>query len=245
MQRLFGVLLLLAVAGCHAYVYSPPTGSFPVESSATVARGKHGVRGEAFTGGALFGPQILSFRGSYRQGVHDKLELSAAPAISHIQGRQAGDSRPNIYALRAGAKYAPVKHFALIAGLGGGASAAGGFISPDLGLIAAYENRYFVPFFTARGLVSVPVRPRSVHFTKGDGANNGLDDEDTEADSYRLTPKRTFGGQLSLGVRVPLRYDEEARVMPSLACAVGITTLNDLSEDEGYGGFSCAIDAIF
>jgi hypothetical protein len=239
------LITLVLSSACNAHVFSPPTGTFPVESSQTVGLGKHGVRGDLFAGGAMFGPQIVAFRGSYRHGVRDKLELSAAPTLIHIQGRDRGDSSPNMYALRVGAKYAPVKHFAVIGGAGGGGSAAGGFISPDLGIIGAFENRYFVPFGSLRGLVSAPINPRSVHFTTGDDASDGSDDENGDADSYRLTPKLTFGYELALGARVPFTHDDAAEVKPSLACALGITTLNDLSEDEGYSGFSCAVDVVF
>jgi len=244
MRRVLAVIFTLLVNGCTPHVFSPPAGSFLVESSETVGAGKHGVRGEFFAGGALFGPEVLSARASYRHGVSDELELSAAPAIISVLGGRAGDSSPNVYALRVGAKYAPVKHVALVGGLGGGSSAAGGFVSPDLGVIGAYENPYFVPFVSARGLISAPVAARTVHFTVDDGAGD-TDDEDDLPDEYRQRPELTYGLQLSVGARLPLPYDPIGDLRPSIACAIGITSLYDDRHDEGYAGGSCAFDLAF
>lgn len=244
----FGLLLaLLLTSACNAHVFSPPTGSFPVESSATVGQGEHGAGGDLASSRTMFGPSVLSARGSYRYGVTDEAEISAAPSVLLVQDAKASDSHPNIYALRIGAKFAPVRHFAVIGGAGGGASAGGGFVSPDLGVIGAYENRYAVPFITARALLSAPIARRTVHFTTGDDASDGTDDADGDPDIYHLRPKLTLGLQLSAGLRVPLTHDERARTKPSLACAAGLTSLEDFTAngDETYAGLSCAVDVVF
>lgn len=239
------IVLVALLSGCTAHVFSPPTGSFMVESSETVAAGKSGVRGELFSGGALFGPDIVSARGSYRRGITDELELSGALAVITVLGSRPGDSSPNAYAARAGAKYAPVKHFAVVSGLGGGSSAAGGFVSPDLGFVAAFENPYFVPFMSARGLFSAPIAARTVRFTVDDGSGDDEDDADALPDEYRLRPELTYGLQVSIGARIPLFHDPVADLSPSLLCALGITSLYDSQHDEGYGGGSCAFDLVF
>jgi len=246
-MRALGLIAWMVVSGCNAHVFSPPTGSFPIESSATVGQGKHGVRGDLAGSGAMFGPKLVSARGNYRYGITDKMEVSAAPSLIAVREAKPSDSHPNIYALRLGAKYAPIRHVGVIGGMGGGGSAGGAFLSPDLGVIGAYENRYVVPFVAARALLSVPIQPRTVHFTIGDGAADGPDDEDGEPDVYRLRPKLTLGHQLSLGLRVPLTHDEQRQTKPSLACAAGLTSLRDFTKNgqETYSGLSCAIDVVF
>ncbi len=241
------LLMLVAMSACNARVFSPPTGTFLTESSATVGKGRHSAGGDVFMGGALFGPHLLAYRGTYRYGLRPDVDLSASPSLLAVRGAKSGDSHPNAYALRLGIKYAPIKHLALLAGAGGGGSAAGGFVSPDLGAIVAYENPYVIPFGSARALLSAPVSARTVHFTVEDDADDGPDDADSAPDAYRLKPRLTLGVQLALGVRVPLTYDGDSRVRPALACSVGLTSLRDRSErgSVDYSGFDCAVEVRF
>ncbi len=247
MTRWWLALSMCLVAGCAVRVFSPPTGSYPVESAALVPAGKRAVGAEVFAGGAMFGPQLLSARGNLRYGMSERLELSASPSLLWVLGSRPEDSHPGSYALRAGAKLALLRHVAITTGLGGGASAAGGFLSPDLGLIGAFENRYLIPFASARGLVSVPLNARTVHITTDDDAADGYDDEDFARDHHRLRPRFTYGVQLAVGLRLPLTWNDAERIRPSIACAFGVTSLNDRSSEgkEVYGGPSCALETVF
>jgi hypothetical protein len=56
-----------------------------------------------------------------------------------------------------------------------------------VGVIASYENPYFVPFATARGAVSVPLAPRQVDFG-----------------NETATPRTEWYGHLACGARVPI-----------------------------------------
>jgi hypothetical protein len=241
---LFGISLF--VAGCAVRVFSPPTGSYPIESAAPLKDGAQSVSGEAFGGGAIFGPEVFSFRSNYRRGVSERLELSASPSMIWIAGGRPGDSHPGIYALRVGAKLRLFHFVSLTGGLGGGASAAGGFVSPDVGLVTAWENRFVVPFASVRGIFSQPLNARRVHFTLDDDAADGGEDTDVEPDTHRLKPRSTFGTQLAVGVKLPLTYERDARVVPSVSCAFGLTTLDDTAgRRQTYGGPSCAVEVVF
>jgi hypothetical protein len=203
---LFGISLF--VAGCAVRVFSPPTGSYPIESAAPLKDGAQSVSGEAFGGGAIFGPEVFSFRSNYRRGVSERLELSASPSMIWI--------------------------------------AAGGFVSPDVGLVTAWENRFVVPFASVRGIFSQPLNARRVHFTLDDDAADGGEDTDVEPDTHRLKPRSTFGTQLAVGVKLPLTYERDARVVPSVSCAFGLTTLDDTAgRRQTYGGPSCAVEVVF
>jgi hypothetical protein len=239
-------VLAVCSGGCAVRLYSPPAGSFPVESSRTLGQGHSSLRGDGFWGGATFGPQVSSYRLSVAHGLRDQVDLSLSPALTRIHGASRGDTNHNIYALRAGIKYAPVPHFAVVGGLAGGGSVGGGFLSPDLGFIAAYENPYVIPFFAARALLSAPLNAKVVHFTTDDDADRS--DEDAERDQYALAPRFTWGWQASAGLRVPLTHGRDLRALPALACALGFTDLYDErngTNNATYGGLSCALDVTF
>jgi hypothetical protein len=194
----------------------------------------------------VFGPEVFTVRLSYRHGLTDQLEVSAAPSMILVPGSRAGDSHGGIYAARAGLKYAPIRHISAAFGLGGGGSAAGAFLSPDFGVNVGWDNRYLVPYATARMFVSAPLAPRTVHFTVDDGAGDGTDDQDGLPDRHRRTPHFTYGFQFSTGLRAPLYYNLEQRLRPALNCAVGLTFLYDRSpKHEGFMGVGCGFDLGF
>lgn len=239
-------LATIWLSACSVRVYSPPTGSFPVESSATLGQGRTSVRGDIFWGGALFGPPVDSYRLSAARGLTDTVDVSLAPALTRILGARRGDENHYIGALRAGIKYAPVRHFAVVGGLGAGGSEGGSFLSPDLGFVAAYENPYAIPFFTLRGLLSAPLRAKVARFTTDDDADRS--DEDDQRDVYAIAPRFTWGYQSGAGLRVPLLHGDAHQVTPALACALGLTSLYDRrqgTKNSTYGGLSCAVDVSF
>ncbi|MGH7296114.1 MAG: hypothetical protein ACRELB_14320 [Polyangiaceae bacterium] len=144
------------LAGCTTAVYLPPARLFPIESAATLPRGDTGVHAEGGAHGAFLGASASSGTLRVRHGIGDGTDASLEASVLHIAGGGPGDSYPNAFTGRAGVKHRVTPWLSLTAGLGGGASAGGGFVSPDLGLIVAYENHYFVPFLEARGSFSQP-----------------------------------------------------------------------------------------
>jgi hypothetical protein len=194
---------------------------------------------------AVFGPAVGGARASYRYGLTETLELSAAPSVMWVAGAGAGDSHAGIYAFRAGAKYAPVRHISATFGLGGGGSAAGGFLSPDYGLNLGWDNRYLVPFAAARMFLSAPLAARYVHFTSDDDSWDDPHDPHDAPDHNRRRPHFTYGFQVSGGLRAPLYWRPDARFRPALTCAVGAVFLYDSSQHGGFMGVGCGLDLGF
>ena len=101
-------------------------------------------------------------------------------------------------------KYAIIDHVALTAGCAVGSWAGGGFVSPDLSLILAYENPYFIPFASAGGYTSHPFNEKLV----------ALRDFDPPIDSFVGVPVLTWGWTASGGFRIPVIHDVKPRTTP-------------------------------
>lgn len=251
MRALLGSVLLL-LAGCTYHVFSPPAGSFAVDTSRTLGEGRTSVKAEGSYSASVWGPRVRSHRLTLRHGLHEKVDLLVAPALTQVVRESSGGSRGEIYALAAGAKYAPIKHFAVVGGFGAGYSAAGAFVSPSLGFILAYENPYVVPFLSSTVFISAPMGTRSVRVpvSRGDDPDlpKVLGDTAGGEDWVALKPARTYGWQSSVGARVWLNSDQRAQVQSSLLLAAGWTTLVDhfgMRESEVYLGGSVALEFAF
>jgi hypothetical protein len=221
--------LLPLVAGCAHHVYSPPARMLPLESVATLSRGETGVQGE-LGGVSWIDGTTASIRA--RRGFTERTEVSAEASVLHVGRRSAADTNRDGYALRAGGKFAASPWLALAGGLGGGASAAGGYFSPDVAVIVAWENRYVVPFLSGRASLSLPVKARQVDVT-------GVDDTTT----FVGTPGRTWIFGATTGVRVPLGSSgpRSGGMRGNLLAGVGMTHLQDATDDQnalqlGFGG---------
>lgn len=206
---------------------------------------RQSVGADVIVATAVFGPAVGGARATYRYGFTDMLEVSAAPSVMWISGSGPGDSHAGIYALRAGLKYAPIRHLSATIGLGGGGSAAGAFVSPDYGLNLGWDNRYLIPFASARMFLSAPIAPRAVHFTTDDDAGDGPKDTDNAPDHHRPTPRFSYGFHVSSGLRAPLYWSADAALRPALTCAVGAIFIYDSSQHAGFLGGGCGLDLGF
>ena len=207
----------ILIPGCHAHAFSPPARALPLESSAALGEGRTGLAVETGMDAEMLGPTLLTAAGRARHGLGDGVEVGVEGTVLRVMDRGPARESPNIYGLRAGGKYAPVPHFALGFGLGGGASAAGGFVSPDVEVIGAFENRHLVPFGAARAFVSVPVAPESVDLSSFDDAD----------DPNLQLPRTTAGLTLTWGLRLPIGDPEDDGYGASITAGVGETYLND------------------
>jgi hypothetical protein len=219
------------VCGCNHQVYSPPARLLPLESVATLARGETGVQLEGGVHGAVFGPSGESGSIRVRHGIADRTDVSMEASVMHIDGNSVANTYPYLFAGRAGVKHELLRWVSVTAGVGGGASAAGGgFVSPDLGVIVAYENRYFVPFFSLRASASVPFDTHPV-----DTGQAGSD----AVGRWVYTPPLTWIGGGTAGVRIPLGWCGAAPcgVRGSLLGGLGLTYL-------GYDGASTGVASI-
>ncbi|MBX3249585.1 MAG: hypothetical protein KF901_20580 [Myxococcales bacterium] len=210
------LVLLVALAGCAPHLYSPPGRSLPLEGAATVAPGETALQLEGGVSGAVFGPTVAHGTARVRHGVAEDIEVVVEGNAVLFENGWSTDAHRGVYGARVGAKLGFSPHFAFTFGAGAGGSAAGGFVSPDLGLIGSYDNPYVVPFLSLRGFFSQPFAVRSVAVNHADR---------TEL----LTPDLTWGFAWSTGVRIPVgAYDEDfGRRRAALVVGVGSTSLFD------------------
>ncbi len=220
---------LSLVTGCAYHVYSPPARMLPLESAATAQRGETGVQAEV--GGVTW---INGTTGALRvrHGFTESLEGSAEVSVLHVGRESAVGTNPNGYALRVGAKYRLAPWLSLAGGLGGGGSAAGGFFTPDVAGIVAWENPYLVPFFSLRGGVSAPIDAREVNVTQaGDTV------------THTGTPELTWLVGATAGLRVPIGSPDPRTggVHGNILLGIGLAMLADKHDAQelwqgGIGG---------
>jgi hypothetical protein len=220
-------LTTLIACGCNHQVYSPPARLMPLESAATLGAGETGIQLEGGAHGAIFGPSGESGTLRVRHGIEEGTDVSMEASAMHIDGNAVAGTYPYLFAGRAGLKHEALPWLSLTAGLGGGASAGGGFVSPDVGVIVAYENRYAVPFFSLRASASVPFDTHPV-----DTGQAGSD----AVGRWVYTPPLTWIGGGSAGLRIPLGWCDHAPcpVRGSLLGALALTYL-------GYDGASTGV----
>jgi hypothetical protein len=238
--------LVPLATGCNHSVFSPPARAVPLESAATLPRGDTGVALEGAHSGTIFGPEVLSGAARIRHGVSEGLDVSAEATLMRLSGTPApaADVSRNVYAGRIGAMgqlvspespWAPT--VAVTGGLGGGVSAAGGYVSPDAGPIVAWENRWAVPFLSLRGGVSQPVGARSVDTSSvDDGPGRYVD-----------TPRTTWIAAATAGVRVPIGWaePEAGKTRGSLLAGLGFTHLADTRDDETFAHLALGGEVVF
>lgn len=217
---------------CSRNVYTPPARPVVLSSPATTAKGGTAVRAQASSASELFGPTVLAGSAGVRHGYSDDLELVIDTSYAQITERSASGTNRGIGMARVGAKYRPFasQHVALIGGVGGGYSPAGGsYSSVDAGAIVGYENRYVVPFLHGGAFASVPLAPKEVNVTSpGD-----------EAEHFD-TPENTAGLTLGAGVRVPLAIDAT-----SILVGVSHTHLWDNDSDNGFLSLTGGVETSF
>ena len=184
--------------GCPTHVLSPPTQFMPLESARPLEAGRTSIGLEGGVASEVFGPEIPGGSLVVRRGFADDLELRVDGTAAWVTGDNPGDEFRGILSGRVGLKGLIAKdfpHAAWFAGIGGGGSAGGGFLSADSGVIFAYENPYIVPFLRMALFTSVPVGAREVDISRM---------EDGDFEETFDTPHTTFGFRLGLGARIPL-----------------------------------------
>jgi hypothetical protein len=181
-------------AGCAHQVYSPPARMLPLESAATLSEGETGVQVEGAVHEAAFGGSAESGAVRVRHGFGANVEGALEADGLHIDGHSVAHTYPDAFAARAGIKAEILGHdLSITAGLGTGGSAGGGFVSPDAGIILAFENSYVVPFASVRASASLPFDRHTVD-TGGVGDSMG---------EYLYQPPLTWIGGGLIGFRVP------------------------------------------
>ena len=231
--------ITLALGACSHNVFSPPASTMPLTSAANVAAGRTAVRAEASTVSEfVLGPDIGVGALAARHGVTENLEVDVQGSAGHVFEKSAAGTDRNIYAGRVGAKLNPgtTRNLAFTAGLGGGHSAAGEFVSADLGIAIAYEDSRLVPFAALRGFVSEPIRAKAVD--TGDGTDNPGDHIDT--------PRTTVGAMTRVGLKLHLAGDWRTNTSdPTLVAGLGVTKIADDMTNEVYADLSAGFEIGF
>lgn len=228
-----GALLTLGSASaCSYHLYAPPSRAAPLETPRALPVGQNAIAVEGAAVAGVFDPTIVAGALRYRRGLAKRVDGVADVTGMHVLDRPRDvKAWPGAYALRVGVKHEAADVLALTFGLGGGGSAAGGFIGPDLGLILGYENRYFVPFFSLRGFFSQPLGARTVDLGL-DGGNRRVSRPDT-----------TLGSSVALGFRIPLLHEEE--LVHSVAVGVTATGLCDTDQCGFYAGLAVNFEGVY
>ena len=228
----------LFCAGCDTHLFSPPARTAPLESAATLPDGDYGVQGElAAHGGGIWGPSLTSGTARVRRGFGDSTDLSLEATVLHEGDPGSVPTNRNAYAGRFGVKEQLAPWVALTAGLGGGGSAAGGFFSPDMGIIFAYENRYFVPFLSGRLSFSQPFARRAVAITPATSDSAGVID----------TPMLTWIESATLGFRIPMpsgSHEDRGEVRAALLAGLTLSSLDD-GEQETFVSGTLGLELMF
>jgi hypothetical protein len=205
-----GLALLLLAGGCSMRAYSPPAGWSRASQVATAPQGETWLGASGHGGGGLFGPDLVGGALSLRRGLSETLELEADAGWVQIDAAPRTPVFRGVLTGRGGlrGRFAPdLPHLAWSASLGGGAHAAGGFLSPEAGLQAGYANRWLTPWVQASGFVSLPLGARAVDVAPAGAEAPTLD-----------APVTTVGLRLGAGLAIgwddlPLRLHLAAHVV--------------------------------
>ncbi|MDH3625998.1 MAG: hypothetical protein OES69_06740 [Myxococcales bacterium] len=159
-----GVVLLWA-SGCSPFIHSPPGRPIALDTAQTLAKGETGIQVVGGGGGELdlgFGGIAARVRHGFAKKLDGRLELSALK----LNPEEPLVGTEWIFSAGTGIKYAFNPHFAFSVDVTGGGWEGGGFISPELKLIAGYENPHAVPFVDVGYYTSHPISPNSVSTTE-------------------------------------------------------------------------------
>ncbi|HEX8792866.1 MAG TPA: hypothetical protein VF765_18095 [Polyangiaceae bacterium] len=182
--------------------------------------GQTGLQLEAATHGAFLGLSGESGTLRVRRGVEEATDASAEVSVLHIDGSSVAGTFPYAFAGRVGVKHEVRRWLSIVGGAGGGASAGGGFVSPDVAVIVAAENTYAVPFLSLRGSFSVPFDTHPVDTGKAGSDPPGR---------WVYTPPFTWIAGGVGGLRIPLPPHSSQEPAPdvsgSLLLGAGCTWL--------------------
>ena len=177
-----------------------------LETAKTLEKGQTGVR---VAGGGGIGAE-LGFAGGavrVRHGVAKNLDFRVEASALRLNAEDEIVGTNAVATAGAGIKYAFNPYFAMAVDLTGGYWVGGGFLTPELNLITAYENPYIVPFLNVGYYTSHPLSPNAVS---------------TVVD-FIGPPVFTHGWTVGAGVRVPMSNFEHNRLASALVAGTRFT----------------------
>lgn len=224
----------LSIMGCSTNIYSPPSRVNLLESSATLKKGENSGALAGGATGTVFGFGTTHLSGTYRRGLDDDLEVGIDANVVSVNNAHAAAELDNeIYGGRLQSKWNPEMFngdAAITAGLGGGYNAeGGGFVSPDLGVIIAVENRHLVPYLATSVFLSQPIAAEEIDVST---ANREYGDDEpigTRSDISKLT----WGYYVNMGLKMPIHTQRlpSSQARPVLNLYSGVSFLDIRNED--------------
>jgi hypothetical protein len=213
------LLTALGVSACAPPGYTPAARMITLETATAPAAGQTDVQLDLAGASAVFGPEIMNADARVRHGLERWLAIDAEAGIIHADEDTQGYD-PNALTGRVGVHvHAPdpdAVRVALIAGVGGGRSAAvGGWVSGDLGGVVMTNTEFVRPFLGADLFTNHPIDPPMVGYQTSDGPA-----------SFRLHD--TYGYRGTFGVE--LGPDDEALIV---ACSLADAYRDD-GRDEAF-----------
>ncbi|MGB5349293.1 MAG: hypothetical protein WBN10_06805 [Polyangiales bacterium] len=226
-RLLLAAWLTISTAACYPYLHSPPGRMVPVEAAKALPKGDVAIAGALSGGVGTLGPALgagtLQGRCGFGHGFEGAVEAGFA-----VIGRRDSDWNTSashaLFSARTGFKYEAASWFAVQAGFGGGGSAAGGYVSPDAGIIFSYQGDHVVPLLAAGFFYSWPINPKAIVFT---------DEDSIEV----LLPDKTVGGYGNLGLRIPLTDSENDGPRTALTFAYRMIFASHEEEFGRYADF--------
>lgn len=216
------IVVLVTCAACSQHLYSPPTQAYTLAPVATLAPADKALDVDLSTHSQIFDPGYDQASGRLRYGITPAAELSIEGAAATIEG-SIGPSNHEIYSSRAGVRWQPGKGpLSLNAGFGGGfAPAAGYFAAIDTGAQIGFDNCYFVPIAAVSTFVSQPLQAKAV----------AVGETDTGMTTYS-TPRRTAGGTVRFGARLPMLHADcrAGKSVPTVSVGIDLSSVVDASD---------------
>jgi hypothetical protein len=207
----------------------------PLESPRPLPAGRTGVTAEAAVHSLLFGPDLVGGGVRVARGIAQG-EVSVEGAALVVQGDSAAGTSRSLGMGRVGF-HTGDRIFGFAAGLGGGWSAAGPYVSPDFDLMLGYENCYLVPFAALRTSLSVPIAPGAVDISK----------KEDGVGAHVLKPRTTAAFSPGIGLKIPLFHHCSADPQYGAAILLGLawTALVDADHSDTYFGLGTGVSVNF
>lgn len=240
---------LTATACSSPHLYSQPGRVAALEAAKTLDAGEQSVGAQGGVGHEA-SIDLAQISAKYRYGLSDQIEVGVDGNLRVVTNMEELKKPVNstIWSTRVGAKWAPAllqDYVAVTGGVAGGTYAAGQFLSPDLGVVLAFENPYVVPFVSATGYVSVPVNAQAVDVTLAprwvynpSTERNELEERPQEFS----TPETTWGVTGTAGIRVPVDLGK-VTLAPSIG--VSLSEFTDGTEASSATAANLGMDVVF
>lgn len=235
----FGLAVLAAfvATGCQRHIFSPPARMVPLDAPRVLNPGETAV---SFTGSqtsSVFDANVNGGTVGVRRGLVERVEVQGEVSGYHVDADEQtrADISRNAVAGRVGTKVGLLgRHVSALAGVGGGHHAAGGFVTPDVGVTAGFDNPYFVPFVLGRIGMSQPIGAKTLDLSRP-----------TETPGSARTKPSTSGYYgFTLGGRVPIE-PKDAKIKGGVIGGVGYQHIRDKEDTRSGLGLTLGGEIIF